>query len=377
VKSASVSDGPAVGNPLTFYSSDYFEARERFREAARQTGATLHSHALSAEAPNRERLWIDAAVLGPTDARSALVLSSGLHGVEAVFGAAVILSWLSFWDKFVPVGLRVVILHSLNPYGQVYRRRVNEDNVDLNRNFLPEGEAYAGSPPLYSRIDRYINPRKSPAKWDAWALTLGMIATRYGKRRLFETIPVGQYEFPRGLFFGGHGPCESTKYVQRWLPEFLGDAQNVLHVDLHTGLGKRGDVGLFFDRVASDPQSAWFDPWKNLCHFQPTPGAATPHKPTPYKTRGSFDLWTQKTFADRTYRFATLEVGTCTSYRILEALRAENQAFFYGGGSPKFAWAQDRMAQCFAPSEPAWRAKSLVKVNNLLWEMTNSLRNGS
>lgn len=371
-----MSDGPQVGSPLTFYSGDYFEARERFRDAARQTGATLHSHAIAAEGPNRERLYLDAAVLGPADATSALVLSSGLHGVEAEFGAAAILSWLSYWNQSVPVGLRVVLLHTLNPHGQVNRRRVNEDNVDLNRNFLPPGEEYAGSPPLYSRIDRYLNPKKSPAKWDAWPLTLGMIATRYGKRRLFETIPVGQYEFPKGLFFGGHGPCESTTYVQRWLPEFLGAAETVLHIDLHTGLGKRGDLGLFFDRPASDPLSGWFAPWKPLCHFPPAPIAATPHRAAPYQTRGSLDLWTQAAFADRAYRFATLEVGTSTSYRILEALRAENQAHFYGGGSPKFAWAQDRMVQCFAPSDTAWRLDSLVKVSNLLWEMTNSLRNG-
>lgn len=370
-----MSSGLDASDVLSFYSSDYFEARERFREQARQTGATLHSHAIAAEGPQRERLWIDAAVLGPADAPATLVISSGVHGIEAPFGSAVQLAWLRQWATFVPVGLRVVLLHSLNPYGQVHGRRVNEDNVDLNRNFLPEGEEYTGAPPLYALIDRYINPTKSPSKWESWPLTLGMLITRYGKRRLFETIPVGQYEFPKGLFFGGHGPSEATTFVQRWLPEFIGDAQTVLHIDLHTGLGKRGSVGLFLDRVSSDPLSAWFNPWRGLCNFKPEAGPSTPHKSTPYVTRGSLDIWTQSRFADRTYRFATLEAGTETPYRILEGLRAENQAHHFGGGSPRFFWTQQRLAQYFAPTDPVWRLQTLLKTSNLLWELTNNLRN--
>jgi hypothetical protein len=363
-----------ASDALAFYSSDYFSARERFREQARQTGATLHTHAIAAEGPNRERLWIDAAVLGPSDAPAALVLSSGLHGVEASFGSAIQLAWLKNWSEFVPIGLRVVLLHSLNPFGQVHGRRVNEDNVDLNRNFLSDEQQYSGAPALYSKIDRYVNPRKAPAKWDTWPLTLGMLITRYGKRRLFETIPVGQYEFPRGLFFGGHAPCESTVFVQRWLPEFIGDAETVLHIDLHTGLGKRGSVGLFLDRTASDPLSAWFDSWRSICRFKPQQRPATPHKPSPYPTKGSFGVWTQQRFPDRTYRFATLEAGTETPYRILQALRAENQAHHFGGDSPRFSWTQDRLAQCFAPTDPAWRLQTLLKASNLIWEMTNYLR---
>lgn len=369
-----MSDGLDAGRALAFYSADYFEARERFRELSRQTGATLHSHAIAAEGPHRERLWIDAAVFGSADASNGLVLSSGIHGLEAPFGSAVQLEWLERWSSFVPLGLRVVLLHTLNPFGQVHGRRVNEDNVDLNRNFLSQKELYQGAPSLYARINRYLNPQKTPSKWDTWPLTLGMLVTRYGKRRLFESIPVGQYEFPLGLFFGGFAASESTKYVQRWLPEFLGGARNVLHIDLHTGLGKRGSVGLFLDRTAEDPLCEWFNPWKEKCRFKVASRPVTPHKPSPYATTGSFDLWTQQQFHNRNYRFATLEVGTESPYRILEALRAENQAYHFGGGSSNFRWAQERLAQCFAPADHAWRRESLVKAANLIWEMTNNLR---
>ena len=44
--------------------------------------------------------------------------------------------------------LSIVLLHASNPYGFAWGRRVNEDNVDLNRNFvdfdapLPENPGY-------------------------------------------------------------------------------------------------------------------------------------------------------------------------------------------------------------------------------------------
>ena len=43
--------------------------------------------------------------------------------------------WLREGKAHVP-GLRQVFVHALNPYGFAWDRRVTEDNVDLNRNFV-------------------------------------------------------------------------------------------------------------------------------------------------------------------------------------------------------------------------------------------------
>ena len=42
-------------------------------------------------------------------------------------------------------GDALVLVHVLNPYGMAWLRRTNENNVDLNRNFLLDGGAYASS----------------------------------------------------------------------------------------------------------------------------------------------------------------------------------------------------------------------------------------
>ena len=76
-------------------------------------------------------------------------ISSGIHGVEGFFGSAVQLAFLDSlppnWQP--PPGTKFILLHALNPFGFAWRRRFNEENVDLNRNFLLPEEAYSGAPP--------------------------------------------------------------------------------------------------------------------------------------------------------------------------------------------------------------------------------------
>ncbi len=71
-------------------------------------------------------------------ANRALVISSGLYGVEGLFGSAVQLALLERYlpDYRLPPDLAIVIIHILNPFGCAWYRRWNEDNIDLNRNFL-------------------------------------------------------------------------------------------------------------------------------------------------------------------------------------------------------------------------------------------------
>src|SRR5688500_18661675 len=140
--------------PLSgFFAADYFAARGRFREATADDGFRREVHEIDASGPDGEPLTIDAAVLGSRDPRRVVVVSSGLHGVEAFFGSAVQLAWLEHraptWS--IPADAALVLVHALNPFGFAWRRRWNENNVDLNRNFLgdrsflDEDETYADS----------------------------------------------------------------------------------------------------------------------------------------------------------------------------------------------------------------------------------------
>jgi hypothetical protein len=79
-----------------------------------------------------------------------------------------------------------------------------------------------------------------------------------------------------------------------------------------------------------------------------------------YPTRGGFGSWCQWIFRDRVYDFLCAEFGTYSGRKVLGALRAENQAEHWGkNGSRASARAKRRVIEAFAPSDPAWRTKTL------------------
>lgn len=81
-------------------------------------------------------------------------------------------------------------------------RRVNENNVDLNRNFLTfEGEVPPPSK-AYSLMEGLLNPTSPPAA-DFFYTRASAFLLRYGIRRLKQGVAEGQYAYPKKLFFGG------------------------------------------------------------------------------------------------------------------------------------------------------------------------------
>ncbi|MEZ6089290.1 MAG: DUF2817 domain-containing protein [Pirellulaceae bacterium] len=133
------------------YSKTYAEARRRFVDAARLVGASVHSYRIRVDGD--EELSIDVAIQGPDDAPT-IVTSSGVHGVEGYFGSAVQLSLLERWRTYgCDNETRHVLIHAVNPFGFSHLRRFNEENIDLNRNFLLPGDAYSGSPDGYARLN--------------------------------------------------------------------------------------------------------------------------------------------------------------------------------------------------------------------------------
>ena len=113
------------------FAENYVSARANFREAASGAGAGLHVLRIS-DAPD---LTIDVAVLDDDDEgaargplRPTLVHLTGVHGVEGYAGSAVQLALLRGWTDddgqrrrhFAitrPRGVRVVLVHAINPYG--------------------------------------------------------------------------------------------------------------------------------------------------------------------------------------------------------------------------------------------------------------------
>jgi hypothetical protein len=346
------------------FSPDYFTARQRFRAAATAAGFSLSDYPIAAATEraglaNNERLTMDAATIGDPHAERALVVTSGVHGVEGFFGSAVQLALLDALQAqrlIIASATRIVLLHAINPFGFAKVRRWNEDSIDLNRNFLRDGEAYAGSPPLYGQVDRWLNPRTPPHRGLTMPIHAIVDVARYGIGALMQSIPVGQYDYPQGLFFGGQQRAESTRVVDRELPTLIGDAQQVTHLDFHTGLGKFGTYQLLLDLPDNHADVQWFRSLFGRHAISALPAASGVAQETKvYSARGGFGSWCVSRFADRHYRFATAEFGTYSPARVLLALRQENRAHHWGVASERYTWTKRRLMEVFVPASAAWR----------------------
>jgi Protein of unknown function (DUF2817) len=342
--------------PLEAFSPDYKTARARFRNAIADQGWAHEAHAVLAPGFADGELSIDVASIGPVNADRLLILSSGMHGGEAFFGSAVQLAWLaslpSSWAP--PAGCAIRLIHALNPFGFAMLRRANEDNVDLNRNFLANND-FAALRELtaleYGLLDRYLNPPRPPSRIDWFPLIFPWMALKFGFPFLRFVMPAGQYSFPKGIFFGGDRHCRTTEVVMNESPRWVGSAQQIFHLDFHTGLGRYGDYHL----LASDPPGSERVKLA-LGYFGKDRVKIDGEVPDGYHNHGDMGEWLSQRFADRNYLYLCAEFGTYNSTRVIGALRRENQAhFFCSPGSPAYQRSKRDLFAAFTPLSPAWR----------------------
>lgn len=333
------------------FSPDYAAARARFRSSALALGCRTTEHPIEARGPDGEALTIDAAVLGAERPERAVVVSSGLHGVEGFFGSAVQAAVLEelLGGFRPPDGVAIVLLHALNPFGFAWLRRVNEDNVDLNRSFLLAGEAYAGAPEGYAPLDGLLNPRTPPPPLDPFLPVAVWQIARHGLPALKDAVAGGQYAFPQGLFFGGAAPSATQRVLTEVLPRLVGSARRVLHVDFHTGLGERGRYKLFVDHPRDGAGYAELARWFGADVVEPWAADATA-----YRIRGGLGTWSRG--RQEGYDVLAAEFGTERVLTVIRALRRENRAWHWAERTdPRGTAARAALRDVFAPPDARWR----------------------
>lgn len=357
----------------SFYSEDYFSARQRFLTASARLGLEHHALPIHAESPINEPLTIDITIAGDAKPKSALVLSSGVHGVEGFFGSAVQLAVVEqlYSNLRLPVGAAVVFIHALNPYGFAWRRRFNEDNVDLNRNFLLAEEQYTGSPPLAGTFRNMMKPVRKWTRYGFWSARMALLAMRHGVHSFWETLPVGQYDYPDWLFFGGGAPTQSSKALESCLPTVLGEAEEVVHLDFHTGLGRWADCQLLVSESEGLDNCEW---WLN--HFDRSMVTKMKSHTKQYEVRGGFGPWLRALFPAAQYRYTTAEFGTFSPMRVIGALADELRWHGELGTEEPHHASRRRLVDTFVPRSRSWRTKTLHTGVSLVQRAADTLWNG-
>ena len=229
-------------NAAAHFAQSYAEARSKFLAAGEARRARIFRHVHPSEhGAQGEELSIDIVHVGPEQAPSLLLLTSGTHGVEGFCGSGCQVALLHDEEFLAAVercGVSVLMLHALNPYGFSHLDRTNEDNADLNRNFvdfaapLPSGGAY---PEIHALLlpEAWPPPEESEARLKAWV-------AQHGAKAFQEAVSGGQYAFPDGMFYGGSGPSWSNRCLRAVLRGLAGSCKRLGWVDFHTGLGPRG-----------------------------------------------------------------------------------------------------------------------------------------
>jgi hypothetical protein len=240
---------------MNIFSDNFAEAREKFLTASTAAGAGIRTYSLSgALGETGEQLATDVAFLGPETAERVALVISGTHGAEGFCGSAIQTRWLSSAYRELD-GTKLVLVHAINPWAFSHRTRSDENNIDINRNFIASNTDYEQENSAYDGLAHLLHADPSNA---ARALELHLSYKTYLDNQgwhLENEIWQGQWHRPDGFMYGGRTPAWSNITFRRILNEHLAGAKTVGFIDWHTGVGRFGEiVHLIFD----DPSSAEF-----------------------------------------------------------------------------------------------------------------------
>lgn len=235
------------------FATSYQEARKLFLTASEKAGATIKSHVHPTEKDiDGSDLVIDVAWLGPKQADVILLCVSGTHGPEGFCGSAAQVQSLTDGTlNDMPEGVAVVFVHALNPFGFAYMSRFNENNVDLNRNWIDFGNVPL-THDIYPELHAFLPPVDSLTDAQFLGVVEKMItfSGQHSDLTIENALSAGQYEFSDGLGYGGNQMEWSLKILREVIQSFQGQTRHIAYLDWHSLIrsGMEDFVYLSFNR---------------------------------------------------------------------------------------------------------------------------------
>jgi len=345
------------------FSTTYFEARDKFLSAAESADAQLERFTCPAAGPGGEALHTDVARLGPDRSAKIVVAISGTHGVEGFCGSGVQVDWLrSGCGQALPADTAVLLIHAINPYGFAWLRRVTQEGVDLNRNFVDPGRLPPANPG-YDEIASDLLPSalEGPIA-QAAQLRLQAYRARVGELSFFRAVASGQYTHPDGMFYGGQGPTWSNRTTHEIIDRHLRGCPDIAVVDFHTGLGPfgYGDPITAYepDSPGSDRVRAFWGDSVTECEK----GQTLPRVPD-----GSTHHGYLRALPESRVTFATLEFGTYDRDVGRAALRADHWLHKHGDPvGPDALPIRQALRRQYFPDTADWKEAVLFRGHQVL-----------
>ncbi|MCV2365681.1 M14 family metallopeptidase [Paucibacter sp. DJ1R-11] len=364
-----------------FFAQSYAEARAKFLAAAEAAGLDVESRAHPLLGREGEALALDVLRQGPARGRAErlLILSSACHGVEGFAGSGIQCGLLADPQWLAAVrasGVCVLYLHGLNPHGFSWWRRVTQEGVDLNRNFVDFHQRPLPANPGYEELASALLPRQWPPSAENEARLSDYIA-RHGRAAWQQAVSGGQYTQELGLFYGGHTPTWSHITLRHVLEEHLVGVRELAWIDLHTGLGPCGHGERIYTGQDTGESLARARQWWGAGVTSLSEGNSSSAPLVGLMWSIVEPVFAQVAPGAR-YTGMALEFGTVPLDEMILALRADHWLEAHPEAPPEQVLAIKRQIRdAFYIDTPAWKAQLLAQASEAAHQALAGLNSGS
>ena len=232
---------------LQYFQESYDDCRKSFLAEAYKTKGIYKNVSISnlkIESKVDSDLTIDYCYIPAQKTFKRLfILTSAVHGVEGYVGSAVQQMFLNELLKEISLdNMGLLLIHGINSYGFKYKRRVTENNVDLNRNCSTDKMLFESVNSGYSDLNGMLNPTNKANTKSVGNIFFQLNAIQkiiqYSMGTLRQAVLQGQYQYEKGVYFGGKELEPSIKTVTPLIQDIAKNYDMVFNIDLHTGYGK-------------------------------------------------------------------------------------------------------------------------------------------
>ena len=349
----------------SFYNS-YEEIRMHLQELTAELGVEISSYPIDAE----DDLYIDSFYLPSNGEKTNLiVLTTGVHGMEGYIGATMLdVFFAEIYPTLDAENTGVLAVANVNPYGMKYFRRYNENNVDLNRNFILDWDSFdLASNKEYPKVDKFLGPtgKIGNALWHeaGFYLSLGKTAITDGADTISDALLTGQYEYPEGVYYGGNGDEASTVYLKDVFDKCLdSDYANIVHIDLHSGYGPRYNMVIFNSvyETMNEAESQQAFGYDHIIAYDSESFYATTGDTTDFFYRLAEKKQAEAELFSTCFEFGTIGDAFFDTILSLKYTIDENRNHWYPTANETTAQViHENYMELYYPTETAWREKTV------------------
>ena len=354
-----------------YFCDDYESCRRLFLSSGKKVGR-IDSYINPLRGPGDCELATDTLLIGSEDAENVMIVISGTHGLEGLAGSGIQIGLMDRLQLGELANTSILFVHALNPWGMAYSRRQNEDNVDLNRNFLEfpnRGVKNSDYERLHSIAlvpDLFVNGERNPSVVES----IADYRRTYGDAAYHRALFQGQTTHPTGIGYCGAKPTWSNTTVREICGRFGRSMRNVAILDLHTGLGPYGKGEILANCEIGSERASLLRRWLDDDFV-----AVQSNKAMPYVPIGEMASALTVALDDRSQVIAAaLEFGTFDVSDLMRLQIDDAWLQIYGDSTSAIGQSiKKELRGFFYPPSRQWKERVLFRAEQLVSRLLRTL----